>query len=105
MTVADASQACHPCSMEAFWPAALARIGLQKSVTNEESPRQPGESWLAWGRRLGVSDADLLTAAAELLDVALVEDLRRFRSCPAFCRKISDSLRSTARGCRDVPRR
>jgi general secretion pathway protein E len=70
--------------MEAFWPAALARIGLQESVTNKESPRQAGESRLAWGRRIGVSDTDLTKASAEVLGVLLVDDLRGMQPCPIF---------------------
>jgi general secretion pathway protein E len=84
MTVADASQASPSCSVEALWPAALARVGRQVRVGNEESPRQPGESWLAWGRRVGVSNTDLTKASAEVLDVGLVDNLLGMRPCPIF---------------------
>jgi general secretion pathway protein E len=84
MTVAEPSHVSRSCSIEALWAAALAQIGPQRTVTHGEPQRQPGESWLDWGRRVGISEVDLLKSSAEVLDVTLVDDLRGMRACKVF---------------------
>ena len=76
MTV-EASPVFPSSSIETRWPV-LAGLGSQ--VLTAQSARHSGESWLAWGRRVGASEADLLTASAEVLEVAVVDDLRGFRA-------------------------
>jgi general secretion pathway protein E len=81
MTV-EASPVSSSSSIETRWAAALAGLGPQ--MLTAQSARHSGESWLAWGRRVAASDADLLTASAEVLEVAVVDDLRGFRACADF---------------------
>jgi general secretion pathway protein E len=84
MSVVDVPSPPRSFSMEAQWSAAVARLTSKSAPTEGESGRRAGESWLEWGRRVGLSEPDALKATAEVLGVAFVDDLRGLRPCPAF---------------------
>jgi general secretion pathway protein E len=92
MSVADVSSPPTSFSMDAQWSAAVARLGSKSAATEGESGRRAGESWLEWGRRVGLSEPDVVKATAEVLGVAFVDELHGLRPCPAFVERFPISF-------------
>jgi general secretion pathway protein E len=92
MLVASAPPAPNDHLFEAQLSSALNRLEAEARTKFEESPRQSGETLIAWAHRVGIAEADVLKCAADVLHIPLVEDLRGLHPCPAFVQRFPISF-------------